>query len=200
MSEMTTKDDGLGDLTVVDGPWDASQAPAGTEFIDFGPLKLPLIAGLKARVEFDQRTKRVGAVSVKVNNSEVQLQVIAAPRGQQYWLDVRRTMLERLRKGAGNQHAMEGHFGTEVIATLTGRRRDGVLADAPMRLVGVEGDRWVLRAVVTGLDVTTDETVDRVNALISHCAVDRGEEPIGAGTVLELMPPPGSYVPDEESA
>jgi hypothetical protein len=69
-----------------------------------------------------------------------------------------------------------------------------------MRLVGVEGDRWVLRAVVTGLDVTTDETVDRVNALISHCAVDRGEEPIGAGTVLELMPPPGSYVPDEESA
>lgn len=191
MSDDGQYDDGLGELTPSTGPWSFPAVPADAEFIDFGPLKLPMIAGLQALVELDKKSRKVGAVSVQVNRSQVQLQVIAAPRGQRYWSDVRRKVVARLRKSAGSQQAIEGRFGTETIAIVTGRREDGILADATMRILGVDGDRWVLRAVVTGPDVTSDATVERVNALISRCAVARGTVALGAGTVLELSPPPG---------
>jgi hypothetical protein len=197
MSPVRETTDGLGDIALSDGPWNVADAPDGFDFVDFGPLQLPLIPGMKVRVERDRRTGKLGAVSVKVNDAEVQLQVIAAPSGQPYWSDIRSKLLRTLRNRPGSQLAHEGRFGAEIIATVTGRRSDGMLADTTMRIVGVEGDRWVLRAVVTGAGVTADATVDRVDAFVSQCAVQRGSSAIGAGTVMVLKPAPGQWAESE---
>lgn len=185
-------DDGLGDISVADGPWSLSAAPADAAFIDFGPLRLPAIAGIKARVEIDTRRRQVGAVSVLVNDCAVQLQVLAARAGKPLWPTVRRALIARLEKGAGHQQVLEGRFGAELLAVITVRDRNSSLThDVPMRFVGIDGDKWMLRAVVTGPSVTSDATIERVDALLSRIAVERGSEARAEGEVLELTPPPG---------
>jgi hypothetical protein len=185
-------EDGLGELTAADGPWSFADAPSGAEFIDFGPLKLPAIAGIKARVEMDTKSGRVGAVSVLVNDCAVQLQVLAARSGKPLWPQVRRTLISRLEKGAGHQNVLEGSFGAELLAIITVRDRNSNLThDVPMRFVGIDGDKWMVRAVVTGPSVTSDATIARVDALLSRLAVDRGSAAHAEGEVLELAPPPG---------
>jgi hypothetical protein len=57
--------------------------------------------------------------------------------------------------------------------------------------VGIDGDKWMLRAVVTGPSVTSDATIARVDAFLSHIAVDRGPGAHAEGEVLELAAPPG---------
>jgi len=188
----TAFDDGLGELTAADGPWSLADAPTDRAFIDFGPLRLPAIAGIKVRAEVDRASQRIGAVTVLVADCEVQLQVIAAPRGQGGWTDVRRALAQTVRRKSGFLHTVEGRFGPELIATVTGRDSRDLLRDVTFRHVGIDGDRWLLRAVVMGPSVAEDATVARVDALLSQCAVDRGTEALPRGTVMALSKPPGA--------
>ncbi|GIG54683.1 DUF3710 domain-containing protein [Demequina activiva] len=184
-------DDGLGDIEPADGPWSLADAPAERMFISCGPLRLPAFGSMHARLEFDAKTRRMGAVSVHIADCEAQIQVIAAPRGQGLWTDMRRSITAKVKKQPGFQQTVEGRFGPELFATVTGRDRAGLLRDTTIRYVGIDGDRWVLRAVVTGPSVAEDSTIARVDAFLSQCAVERGDEAIPTGTVLELTPPAG---------
>ena len=184
-------EDGLGDIKPADGPWSLASAPADAQFMDFGPLQVPAIAGLKARVEIDPKFREVGAVSVLVNDCAVQLQVMAARSGKALWPQLRRVLLAKLKRRPGHQQVMEGRFGAEVIATFTVRNAQGAIEDIPMRFVGIDGDKWMLRAVVTGPSVLSDATIARVDALLSNIAVDRGTDARAEGEVLALKAPPG---------
>ena len=184
-------DDGLGTLTNAGGPWDVADAPEGTEFYDFGPLKLPAIPGIKARLEIDPDRQEIGAVTVRIADCALQLQVIAKQRGVSVWADTRQELVANLRLRPGHQQVIEGHYGAEVIGVLTGRTPEGLLVDATMRFQGVEGDTWMIRAVSSGGSVTHDSVVAKVDAFLSRCAVDRGDGDEPAGTVLPLTDPPG---------
>lgn len=206
--EAETVDDGLGELTPASGPWDSSEAPDDAEFYDFGALKLPALAGLKARLEIDPQVREIGAVTVRIADCALQLQVIAKQRGISQWTDTRQDLLANLRKRPGHQQVVEGRYGAEVIGVLTGRTTEGVLVDATMRFQGVEGETWLIRAVSSGASVTHDDVVAKVDAFISRCAVDTdavADAP--AGTVIPLTDPPGGMdaeraanLSDEETA
>lgn len=184
--------DGLGDLTLAGGPWDAGSSPEDVEFYDFGALKLPALPGLMARLEIDPERQEIGAVTVRIADCALQLQVIAKQRGVSQWEGTRKDLLANLRKRPGYQQVVEGRFGAEVIGVLTGRTTEGVLVDSTMRFQGVEGDTWMIRAVSSGPSVTHDAVVAKVDAFVSRCAVDAaatsGAEP---GSVLRLTDPPG---------
>lgn len=188
-------DDGLGELTFAGGPWDVDSAPEGREFYDLGVLKLPALPGIKARLEIDPEVREIGAVTVRVADCALQLQVIAKQRGVSQWIDTRQALVANLRKRPGHQQVVEGRFGTEVIGVLTGRTPEGLLVDATMRFQGIEGDDWLIRAVSSGPSVTHDDVVAKVDAFISQCAVDRsaveGGAEAPAGSVLPLSDPPG---------
>ena len=198
-TEPDDADDGLGHLTMAAGPWDADLAPADAAFYDFGALKLPALAGLKVRIEIDPERKEIGAVTVRIADCALQLQVIAKQRGVSEWEATRKDLLANLRKRPGHQQVIEGRFGSEVIGVLTGRTPDGLLVDSTMRFQGIEGDTWMIRAVSSGPSVTHDDVVARVDAFVSHCAVDleavANAEP---GEVVPLTDPPGGM--DAEGA
>lgn len=185
-------DDGLGDLTMAAGPWDADQAPGDADFYDFGPLKLPALPGLMARLEIDPDRHEIGAITVRIADCALQLQVIAKQRGVSQWEETRKDLLANLRKRPGYQQVVEGRFGAEVIGVLTGRTTDGILIDSTMRFQGVEGETWMIRAVSSGPSVTHDAVVAKVDAFVSRCAVDAAAvasaEP---GAVIPLTDPPG---------
>ncbi|MGC4174126.1 DUF3710 domain-containing protein [Demequina sp.] len=197
-------DDGLGDLTSANGPWDVADAPADAEFYDFGVLRLPARPGLKARLEIDPKFDEIGAVTIRIADCALQLQVIAKQRGVSLWTDTRQALLANLRNRPGYQQVIEGRYGTEVIGVLTGRTTEGVLVDATMRFQGIEGDDWMIRAVSSGPSVTHDDVVARVDAFISLCAVDRsameGAADAPAGSVLALRAPAGEVAADDAAA
>ena|GEM_PF-1334073 len=188
--------DGLGTLTLADGPWTKSEAPEGAEFTEFGPLLVPALPGMQARLEIDPQRGEVGAVTVRIADCAVQLQVIAKRPGVSLWTDTRQQLLANLRRRAGYQQVVEGRFGAEVIATITGRTTEGGLVDAIMRFQGIEGDRWMIRAASSGPSVTVDGVVARMDAFLSRCAVDVSAARLGTddpepGTVLPLGDAPG---------
>lgn len=188
--------DGLGHLTLADGPWSKTDAPQDAEFTEFGPLLVPAAPGLQARLEIDPQHGEVGAVTIRVADCAVQLQVIAKRPGMSVWTDTRQQLLANLRRRAGFQQVVEGRFGAEVIATITGRTTEGGLVDAVMRFQGIEGDRWMIRAASSGPSVTADAVVARIDALLSRCAVDVSAANLATddpepGTVLPLGTPPG---------
>jgi hypothetical protein len=184
--------DGLGTIAHADGPWDVEDAPADAEFFDFGPLKLPAFPGLKSRLEIDPEEGSIGAVTVRIADCALQLQVIAKHPGVSEWDDARQALLANLRKRPGHQQVVEGRYGSEVIGVLTGRTEEGVLVDSTMRFQGIEGDAWLIRAVSSGGSVTHDDVVAKVDAFISNCAVDPAvvaDAP--AGAVVPLTDPLG---------
>lgn len=200
-SEAEPVDDGLGALTHADGPWDADAAPQDAEFYDFGALKLPALPGLKARLEIDPDVREIGAVTVRIADCALQLQVIAKQRGVSQWTDTRQALLANLRKRPGHQQVVEGKYGAEVIGVLTGRTTEGVLVDATMRFQGIEGDTWLIRAVSSGASVTHDDVVAKVDAFISRCAVDAAAVADAApGTVIPLSDPPGGMDAERAAA
>lgn len=190
-------DDGLGALIAADGPWSLADAPADAAFYDFGPLRLPAIPGLKARVEIDPRVGKIGAVTVQVLDCGVQIHVLAARAGKPLWPQVRRELLAKLKRSPGHQQVIEGRFGAELIANRTVLDPSTRLTvDVPTRFVGIDGDKWMIRAVVRGPSVLTDATIARVDALLSRIAVDRGIAAHAEGEVLELATPPGEVDQD----
>ncbi|WP_061962222.1 DUF3710 domain-containing protein [Demequina flava] len=185
MSDDAGFDDGLDDLQIADGPWDWTSIPQDKEFIYYGPLRLPAIPHMKVRAEIDPSNDKCGAISVKVADCQVQLQVIAAGRGTGQWTETRRAVSDRLR-ATGDMRAEEGHFGAELAATLKRKNKAGDEVEIPMRFQGIDGARWLLKAVSMGPSVHSDETRERINALLSQCAIDRGPSPMIAGSVLVL--------------
>lgn len=173
------------------GPWTLADAPSDEAFIAFGPLRVPAIPTLHARLEIDPMVKRAGAVSVQIDDCRVQIQAVAGPRGGGQWHDTRRAVTNRVRSGGGTTQAVEGLFGTELVLSVPVRVNSGMVVNVVKRMVGIEGDRWMIRATVSGRSALTDETVSKTNAFLSHCAVDRGSEAISAGTVLPLAFPEG---------
>ena len=203
MSEQDIEEtnDGLGDLSFAGGPWNADEAPAESEFLDFGALKLPSLPGLRARLEIDPDRQEIGAITVRIADCALQLQVIAKQRGVSQWERTRQDLLANLRKRPGHQQVIEGRFGSEVIGVLTGRSTDGVLIDATMRFQGVENDTWMIRAVSSGPSVTHDDVVSRVDAFLSRCAVDAAVvADAGAGEVIPLSDPPGGMDAERAAA
>ncbi|GMA33923.1 DUF3710 domain-containing protein [Demequina litorisediminis] len=186
--------DVLAGLPVAEGPWNLADAPEDTAFIDFGVLRVGTVDQLRFRPEYDAGTKTCGAVSVRSGDVQIH-QVVAAPRGESRWNVLRPQMTERLRGEGAHVTVEEGHFGPELAVLRGHERPDGTTVAIPMRVQAVDGDRWMLKVTSIGPTVHEAETRDKVNALVSRCAVDRGPAAAVAGSVMTLTPPPGAPRP-----
>jgi hypothetical protein len=190
-AEEHTRRPPLPDLGRADGPWSFADAPPDQAFVSFGPLKVPAFPTLHATLELDAATKRPGAVSIGMEDGSIQLQVFAAPRGGGIWGDLRRSMARRVILGKGKAHAIEGEFGPELVVNRPLPVQGRLIGNITSRCVGIEGDRWLLRAVIGGIDPLTDACVHKVDSFLSRCAVDRGDEPYTPGTIMPLAFPTG---------
>ncbi len=188
------------DLGRADGPWTFEDAPETQAFVSFGSLKVPAFPTLFARVEIDPKTKQAGAVSILVDDCSVQLQVLAGPRGGGLWGDVRRAITERVRRVGGRTQVVEGTFGPELIVNLPAPLAGGLVGIYTRRFFGVDGERWMIRASVGGPSALTDATVAKVDALVSRCAVERGDDVIVSGRVMALAFPTGQGAAVAEGA
>ncbi|MET7396245.1 DUF3710 domain-containing protein [Dactylosporangium sp. NPDC005572] len=165
------------------GPYDISEAPAGIAQLDLGALKVPAIEDVEVRVQADNDGKIQQVVLVS-NESALQLGVFAAPRSEGIWDEVRAEIRKQLSNDGVAAEEAEGDYGIELRARV--RTPDGL---TDIRFVGVDGPRWLVRAVYQGAAAIDPSVAPALTECLRNLVVDRGNEAMPVREPLPLHLP-----------
>jgi hypothetical protein len=179
------------------GPWDVEDAPDDDRpRLDLGGLRVLGVEGAEIRLDVDEASGQVVAVTVVKNDGAIQMQGFAAPRTQGLWADVREEIATGLSDGGGSSEEVEGPFGVELHAMVPIETPDGYTVPQPVRFIGVDGPRWFLRAVVSGKALTDESLRAQLLEVFRETVVVRGGEAMGPRSPLPLrMPDSGGDTP-----
>ena len=161
------------------GPYDARHAPGGVQRLDLGSLQIPAIEGVEVRVQANPD----GAVEQIVlvdGESALQLGVFAAPRTESIWDEVREEIAQAMAADGVAPREVEGPYGVELTARVN--TPDG---PADVRFVGVDGPRWMVRALFQGAAAADPSREGRLGEVLTGLVVVRDDE---ARPVREALP------------
>ena len=174
-----------------EGPFDIGDVtdPAAGGRVDLGGLWLPGRPGLEVRIEADQTTGEVVAVSLVLGEGALQVQPFAAPRSEGIWDDVRAEIRSGITRQGGTADEVQGPLGTELRTRVPVRAADGSQAVQPARFIGVDGPRWFLRGVITGRPALEPDTDADLVSLFRDVVVVRGGEAMAPRDPIALHLP-----------
>jgi hypothetical protein len=183
------------------GPWDVTEVddPAAGGRVDLGGMWLPGRQGLEVRVEADQATAQVVAVTLVLGDSALQLQPFAAPKTEDIWDEVRGEIRAGITKQGGTADEVDGPLGTELRTKVPVRAADGSSSVQPARFVGVSGPRWFLRGVMTGQAAVEAGTDAELVELFREVVVVRGFDPMAPRDPIPLRLPAAPVAADESA-
>ena len=172
------------------GPFDVSQVEGdGTDRADLGSVLVPPIADRELRLQVDEKSGQVRSVMLAGADGAVEFQAFAAPRNGDLWAEVRPQIAEDMVRRGGQTTEREGRWGTELVCQMPVKRPDGTDALQPSRIIGINGDRWMLRASFLGRPaLEPDNTADWEDAL-AQVVVRRGEQAMPVGEPLPVRLP-----------
>ncbi len=172
------------------GPFDASQVEDdGIDRADLGSVLVPPIADRELRLQVDEQSGQVRSVMLAGSDGACEFQAFAAPRNGDLWSDVRPQIAEDMARRGGTTTEREGRWGTELVCQMPVKRPDGTDATQPSRIIGINGDRWMLRASFLGRPaLDPDNTADWEDAL-AQVVVRRGEQAMPVGEPLPVRLP-----------
>lgn len=173
------------------GPFDVTEVTDEVHRVDLGALRVPGVPGMELRLEVEDGSRRVIAVTVVLAGSTVQFQAFAAPRTQGIWAEVRGEIAASLAGAGGATQEVPGPYGTELLARVPAQAPDGTQGTAPARFVGVDGPRWFLRAVFSGPAAVDAEAAAPLESLLRSVVVVRGSEAMAPRDLLPLQLPQG---------
>jgi hypothetical protein len=172
------------------GPLDRSDIDDIGGYLDFGGLLIPAVAGIQIRLEQEEKTRRIVALSVLRGTAKLQLRAFAAPRSGGMWEENRRSILEQVAQQGGTVEEVVGRYGEELHARL---RIPGNTGAAPttrsVRFAGIEGPRWLVHAVFS-TEAPGSPDWEPLEEVLAAVVVMRGAEAMPAGAMLTLRPPP----------
>jgi hypothetical protein len=182
------------------GPWDVSEVddPAANGRVNMGGMWIPMVDGLEVRVEADQETAQVLAVTLVLDDGALQLQPFAAPRNEGIWDEVRAEIRTGVTRDGGIADEVEGPLGMELRTKVQVRSQDGTSGVEPARFLGIDGPRWFLRGVLTGRPAASPESDKALLALFRDVVVVRGAGPMAPREPIPLaLPSDAPTAPDE---
>lgn len=161
------------------GPWDVKHAPDGVQRLDLGSLLIPAVEGVEVRV---QANPDGGVEQIVLVNGEsaLQLGVFAAPRTEGIWDEVRAEIAEAMTADGVSPREVRGPYGTELTARVNTPE-----GPADVRFVGVDGPRWMVRALYQGAAAADPSREGALGEVLSGLVVIRDEE---ARPVREALP------------
>lgn len=180
------------------GPYDVDDAPSEPR-LDLGALQLPLVEGAEIQLQVDEASGVVTAAMVVLADSAVQLQAFAAPRTEGIWGEVSQEIASGISQQGGTADMADGPFGRELLGRVPAQLPDGKVGFQPMRFVGVDGPRWLLRAVFHGRAAIEPEAAQVLEGLVRGVVVVRGAEPMGPRELLALQLPEGATRVDPDA-
>jgi hypothetical protein len=181
------------------GPWDVSEVddPAANGRVNMGGMWIPMVEGLEVRIEADQETAHVLAVTLVLDDGALQLQPFAAPRNEGIWDEVRAEIRTGVTRDGGTADEVEGPLGLELRTKVQVRAQDGSSGVEPARFLGADGPRWFLRGVLTGRPAATPGDDEALVALFRDVVVVRGSGPMAPREPIPLaLPTDAPSAPD----
>ncbi|WP_426999019.1 DUF3710 domain-containing protein [Pseudarthrobacter sp. N5] len=171
------------------GPFDDSEIENRDGYVDLGALLIAPCEGLQLRLEVEEATQRVVAVTMDLNGSSLQLQAFAAPKSEGLWDEIREQIGQSVGSQGGQVEEIHGGFGTELVAKLPAGAADGSRGYRVARFIGVDGPRWFLRGVFGGDAALDRDAAARLEELFRQIVVIRGDSPMPPRDLLQLRLP-----------
>ena len=98
------------------GPWDAEEPFPALERVDLGSLQVPI--GPEHEIQLVMAEQHGAWVTIRYQESEVQIQAFAASRRGALWDDVRAEIAAEVNTAGGQSQETEGSFGIELMAQV----------------------------------------------------------------------------------
>ena len=188
-----TSADGAGSTEPVaptTGPFDVRQVEGdGTDRADLGSLLVPSIADRELRLQVDEASGQVRAVMLAGSDGACEFQAFAAPRNGDLWSEVRPQIAQDMVRRGGQVTEREGRWGTELVCQVPVRRPDGTTATQPSRILGINGDRWMLRASFLGRPALEPDATGEWEDALAQVVVRRGDTAMPVGEPLPVKLP-----------
>ena len=165
------------------GPYDVTEAPEGIAQLDLGSLKVPAVENVEVRVQADN-DGNIQQVVLVSGESGLQLGVFAAPRSEGIWDEVRAEIRKQLFTDGVAAEEAEGVYGTELRARV--RSPEGL---TDIRFVGIDGPRWLVRAVYQGPAAIDPSVAPALVECLENLVVVRGNEAMPVREPLPLQLP-----------
>lgn len=162
------------------GPFDVTEAPEDdVARLDLGSVRLPLPPQTQIQVEVEPQGP-VRAVHLLTPNGQYTVAAYAAPRSGELWPDISRELAEQLHGDGARVRRENGEWGTELAAFVN---------DALLRFVGVDGPRWMLRAVAASPKESSAKAAEELRDIVRGTVVVRGDQPMPVRTPLPIELP-----------
>ena len=170
------------------GPFDITELVRVRPSIDFGAIQLPLRDDVVYKLEVEEATSKIVALTVEYNGSALQLQAFSAPATDGVWHEIRSTLAQSILAQNGRTEQVVGPLGPELNAQIP--TSDGGFRLA--KFIGVDGPKWFLRGVISGLALGDVLSMSHVIDIFRSVAVVRGSQPMPPKELLELVAPAGA--------
>ncbi|MFJ5957963.1 DUF3710 domain-containing protein [Paenarthrobacter sp. NPDC092416] len=189
-----------GDFRLGKGPWDVDEIDNRDGYVDLGALLIAPTEGLQLRLEVEEATQRVVAVTMDLAGSSLQLQAFAAPRSEGLWDEIREQIGQSVASQGGETEEISGTFGKELVAKLPAEAADGSRGYRAARFMGVDGPRWFLRGVLGGEAALDRDAAAGLEDLFRRVVVVRGDNPMPPRELLQLRLPKDAAAPGHGGA
>ena len=178
------------------GPYDSSEIEFNGAFVNLGSIHVPTKDGLQVRLEVEEPSQRVVAVSLDYDDSSLQLQAFAAPKSEGLWHSIRQQLEDSVLSQGGAVENRVGSLGPELLAKLPIVNAAGEqIGTRFSRFVGVDGPKWFLRGVISGAAITDPKASAEIDDLFRSVTVHRDATPLPPGDLLPLNLPGGTVAP-----
>lgn len=173
-----------------DGPFDITERPIENpdEYLDLGTVVLKVRPGID--VQLPTENDVVTAVLVAAEGSAIELRPFAGNKSGGTWAGVLDDLRGEVEKRKGEFTEVDGPFGAEIVAKFPATGPDGQPAIQPVRFIGVEGPRWVLRATIMGAAALESADAGVLLQILRDVRIRRGDEPRILRESLPLVLPP----------
>jgi hypothetical protein len=170
------------------GPFDVTELVQVRPTIDFGAIQLPMRDDVTYKLEVESSTNKIVALTVEHKGSALQLQAFSAPAAEGAWHEIRASLEQSILAQGGRTESVVGPLGPELNAQIP--TSDGGTRLA--KFIGVDGPKWFLRGVITGLALGDTLSMSHVIEIFRSAVVIRGSSPMPPKELLELVAPSGA--------
>jgi hypothetical protein len=167
------------------GPFDSSEVIEIKPLVDFGALQIPIRDDVALKLEVEESSSRIVALTVDHRGSSLQLQAFSAPGSEGIWHEIRAALVQSIQSQNGKTETVVGPLGPELNAQIPTR-------DAGFRLakfIGVDGPKWFLRGVISGLALADTLAMTYMIDIFRSVVVVRGASPMPPKELLQLIAP-----------
>ncbi len=173
---------------VTAGPFDSTEVINIRPSVDFGAISLPIREDVTLKLEVEEASSRIVALTVEHQGSSLQLQAFSAPGSEGIWHEIRGDLDRSIQSQGGKTEVVVGPLGPELNAQIHTKDGGSRLA----KFIGVDGPKWFLRGVISGLALGDTLAMTYLIDIFRSAVVVRGVAPMPPKELLQLNAPPGA--------